>query len=76
MRRSGRIQQNFDVVFTLSAEDMATIKGLDVAMRMGWGGPKAELAGGGETAILLTPPFSRCFNLDGERIQNESPVDG
>eukprot|EP01062_Namystynia_karyoxenos_P010321 TRINITY_DN13655_c0_g1_i1.p1 TRINITY_DN13655_c0_g1~~TRINITY_DN13655_c0_g1_i1.p1 ORF type:complete len:351 (+),score=106.68 TRINITY_DN13655_c0_g1_i1:72-1055(+) len=40
-----RIAQNFDIVFTLSEEDMAAIAALDCNARAGWGGPLVERGG-------------------------------
>ena len=42
---ASRIQQNLDVTWTLSDEDMKTIAAMDLKLRMGWGGPKVERNG-------------------------------
>ena len=42
---AARVQQNFDVFFGLSAEDVAAVDALDEGCRMGWGGPQVERDG-------------------------------
>ena len=42
---AARVQQNFDVFFDMSADDVAAVDALDENCRMGWGGPQVERNG-------------------------------
>jgi len=55
--KQSRIQENFDVIFELDAEDMATIAAINGDLRAGWGGPLVDRDGKMEARDVSHPQY-------------------
>lgn len=55
--KQSRIQENFDVIFELDAEDMANIAAINGDLRAGWGGPLVDRDGKMEARDISHPQY-------------------